>query len=146
MTAPAWRLDASRFPLVMTHVIHGDGRTAPELASVTRVLDELAMIRGPRVVVVDLTYALPDAARRKLFVDWTKGHWSSIRTELLAVACVAPGAFQRSILTGLMWFIQPACPIEMFDRREAATNWALGVLEGNGLRVPNLPQPSAFGG
>lgn len=142
MTAPAWRLDASRFPLVLAHVVGGDGRTPPELASITRVLDELAMIRGPRVVVVDVTYALPDAARRKLFVDWTKGHWASIRTELLALGCVAPGAFQRSIITGLLWFIQPACPIEVFDRREAAMAWATGVLDSNGLRVPNLSPPS----
>src|SRR5690349_10385879 len=107
MAVPAWRLDASRFPLLMAHVIHGDGHTPPELASVTRVLDELAMIRGPRVLVVDLTYALPDAARRKLLIDWTKAHWASIRGELLAVACIAPGAFQRSIITGLLWFIHP---------------------------------------
>jgi hypothetical protein len=146
MTAPAWRLDASRFPLVLAHVINGDGRTPPELASVTCILDELAMIRGPRVVVVDLTYALPDAARRKLFVDWTKGQWASIRTELLAVACVAPGAFQRSILTGLLWFIQPACPIEMFERRDLAMSWAAGVLDSNGLRVPSLQPPSAVSG
>lgn len=146
MGTPAWRLDASRFPLVLAHVVSGDGRTAPELASITRVLDELAMIRGPRVVVVDLTYALPDAARRKLFVDWTKGHWASIRTELLAVACVAPGAFQRSILTGLLWFIQPACPIETFERRDAAMTWAAAVLDSNGLRVPNVHPPSAITG
>jgi hypothetical protein len=97
-------------------------------------------------VVVDLTYALPDAARRKLFVEWTKGHWSSIRTELLAVACVTPGAFQRSILTGLLWFIHPAWPIEMFERRDAAMSWAMGVLDSNGLRVPNVSPPSAFSG
>jgi hypothetical protein len=146
MATPAWRLDASRFPLVLAHVINGDGRTPPELVSVTRVLEELALIRGPRVVVVDMTYALPDAARRKLFVDWTKGHWSSIRTELLAVACVAPGPFQRSILTGLLWFIQPACPIEMFERRHLALSWAAGVLDSNGLRVPSLQPPSAVSG
>jgi hypothetical protein len=146
MVAPAWRLDTSRFPLLLAHVIHGDGRTAPELDSVRRVLDELAMIRGPRVVVVDLTYALPDAHRRKLLIDWTKAHWASIRTELLAVACVAPGAFQRSIITGLLWFIQPGCPIELHERREPAVSWATRVLENNGLQVPNAQPPSVMNG
>ena len=146
MPAPAWRLDASRFPLLVAHVINGDGRAAPELASVTRVLEELAMIRGPRVVVVDLTYALPDSARRKLFVDWTKQHWESIRSELLALSCVAPGAFQRSIITGLMWFIQPACPIELHERRDTALTWATRVLESNGLQVPGMRPPSVLHG
>jgi hypothetical protein len=137
MAAPAWRLDSSRFPLLLAHVIHGDGRTAPELDSVRRVLDELAMTRGPRVVVVDLTYALPDAARRKMLIDWTKANWASIRGELLAMACIAPGAFQRSIITGLLWFIQPGCPIELHERRDSAMSWATSVLENNGLRVPS---------
>jgi hypothetical protein len=145
MTAPAWRLDASRFPLVLANVVDGDGRTPPELASVTRILEELAMIRGPRVVVVDLTYALPDAARRKLFVDWIKSHWASIRTELLAVACVAPGPFQRSIIASLLWSIQPTWPIEVFARRDAAMTWAAGVLDSNGLRVPSLRPPAVSG-
>jgi hypothetical protein len=85
-----------------------------------------------------LTYALPDAARRKILVDWTKTHWRSIRGELLAVACIAPGAFQRSIITGLLWFIQPACPIELHERRDSAMRWAIGVLESNGLSVPGM--------
>jgi hypothetical protein len=146
MASPAWRLDTARFPLLIAHVINGDGQTAPELDSVTRVLDELAMIRGPRVIVVDLTYALPDAARRKLLIDWTKKHWASIRGELLAVACVAPGAFQRSIITGLLWFIHPACPIEVHERRDSAITWAIGVLESNGLHVPSMRPPSALRG
>ena len=137
MAVPAWRLDTSRFPLLIAHVINGDGRMAPELDSVRRVLDELALTRGPRVVVVDLTYALPDAARRKLLIDWTKANWASIRGELLAVACIAPGAFQRSIITGLLWFIQPGCPIELHERRDSAVSWAIDVLESNGLKVPS---------
>jgi hypothetical protein len=141
MAGPAWRLDSSRFPLLLAHVIHGDGRMAPELDSVRRVLEELAITRGPRVVVVDLTYALPDAARRKLLIDWTKEHWASIRSELLAVACVAPGAFQRSIITGLLWFIQPPCPIEVYERRDSALAWASTVLENNGLLVPSAGGP-----
>lgn len=146
MAAPAWRLDSARFPLLVAHVINGDGRTPPELESVTRLLDELQMIRGPRVIVVDLTYALPDASRRKLLIDWTKQHWASIRGELLAVACVAPGAFQRSIITGLLWFIQPACPIEVHERRDTAITWATTVLENNGLHVPSMRPPSVSSG
>lgn len=144
MAVPAWRLDSSRFPLLLAYVVNGDGRLAPELDSVSRVLDELAMIRGPRVVVVDLTYALPDAARRKLLIDWSKKHWTSIRSELLAVACVAPGAFQRSIITGLLWFIQPGCPIELHERRDSAVSWAIGVLESNGLQVPSKLAPRSL--
>ena len=86
------------------------------------------------------------AARRKLLIDWTKRHWGHMRTEQLALACVAPGAFQRSIITGLLWFIQPSCPIEVHERRDTAIRWAIGVLESNGLKVPSLGAPSAVNG
>ena len=145
MAVPTWRLDSSRFPLLVATVDGGDGRTPPELGSVTRILDQLSYLRGPRVVVVDLTFAMPDAARRRLFIDWTKQHWASIRGELLGVACIAPGTFQRSIITAILWFIQPACPVEAFERRDQALTWAQSVLENNGLSVPSLrpPPPTA---
>jgi len=138
MTAPAWRIDRTRAPMFVAEVVGGDGTTPPELGSLTRMLDELLAISGPRVLVIDLTYALPDAARRKLFVDWTKTHWAAIRNELIGVACIAPGAFQRSIITGLLWFIQPSNPIEVFGRRSAAIDWAAKRLADKGLSVPGL--------
>jgi hypothetical protein len=143
MAVPVWRLDVSRYPLVHASVIGGDGRTPPDLASVTRILDELAAMRGKRVIVVDLTYAVPDASRRKLLIDWTKTHWASLRGELLAVACIAPGAFQRSIITALLWFIQPSCPVETFSNREAATAWAKSALDAKGISVPSMRPPPA---
>lgn len=141
MAVPVWRLDTSRFPLLVASVAGGDGRTPPELSSVTRILDEVAALRGKRAIVVDLTFAVPDASRRRLFIEWNKANWSSIRGEVLAIACVAPGAFQRSILTALLWFIQPACPIEVFDRRDAALSYALCVLQEKGLSAPTARQP-----
>ena len=145
MTAPVWRLDRSRFPLLVAYVVGGDGRTPPELASVARMLDELAAARGQRALVADLTYAVPDAARRKLLIDWHKKHWATLRDELLGVACIAPGAFHRSVITGLLWFIQPACPVEAFDRRAAAMDWAAKVLADKGLSVPSSRPPAATG-
>jgi hypothetical protein len=124
--------------MLIAHVLGGDGSTPPELASLTRMLDELLTVRGPHVFVVDLTYAVPDAARRKLFIDWTKTHWATVRNDLLGVACVAPGAFQRSIITGLLWFIQPSNPIEIFDLRATALEWAAKVLADQGITVPCL--------
>lgn len=145
MTAPVWRLDRTRAPLLVAHVVGGDGRTPPELASVTRMLDELLTVRGPRVVVVDLTYAVPDAARRRLLIAWTKTHWPMVRSDLLGVACIAPGAFQRSIITGLLWFIQPSNPVQVFSRRAAAIDWAVKTLADQGLSVPSLRPPAASG-
>jgi hypothetical protein len=136
MSAPVWRLDRSRAPLLIADVVGGDGATPPELASLTGMLDELLQVHGPRVVVVDLTFAVPDAARRKLFIDWTKTHWATIRDDLLGIACIAPGAFQRSIITGLLWFIQPQSPIEVFDRRALALEWGEKRLTDKGLSVP----------
>jgi hypothetical protein len=131
-------LDASRFPLLLTHVVDGDGRSMPTLQSVTHTLDKLTTLRGKKVVVVDLTESRPDAARRRLFVDWTKAHWASLRDDLLAVSCVVPSPFQRATLTGIMWFVEATCPIEMFETRDAALQWATEQLEGAGLRVPNV--------
>lgn len=146
MAGPAWRLDTSRFPLVLAHVVNGDGRTAPELGSAMQTLEALRALRGQRVVVIDLTFAVPDAARRKLFIDWAKSHWASMRSELLGIACVAPGAFQRSFLTAIFWFVQPACPVEVFERRDAATSWALQMLSDKGLSAPSLRPPSSLSG
>lgn len=136
MAVPVWRLDSTRFPLVIANVVGGDGRTPPELGSLTRILDELRSLRGKRVVVVDLTFAVPDASRRKLVVDWAKANWASTRGEILAIACIAPGAFQRSILTAMLWFVQPLCPVEVFEQGDAAVRYAQGVLEKNGFSVP----------
>jgi hypothetical protein len=145
MTEPVWRLDRSRSPMLIAQVVGGDGSTRPELTSVTSLLDELLTVGGPRVLVVDLTYAVPDAARRKLFIDWTKTHWATVRNDLLGVACVAPGAFQRSIITGLLWFIQPSNPVEIFDRRATALEWAAKLLADQGITVPSLRPPAAIG-
>jgi hypothetical protein len=136
MALPAWRLDATRFPLVVTYVVDGDGRSMPSLQSVTRALDKLNTLRGKKVIVVDLSESRPDAARRRLFVDWTKTHWASLRDDLLGVSCVVPSDFQRATLTGILWFVEPTCPIETFETRDAALAWAVQRLQELGLHVP----------
>jgi hypothetical protein len=41
--------------------------------------------------------------------------------------------FQRSVITSILWFIEPACPVQVFDGSEAAFAWAREQLHAAGL-------------
>jgi len=132
--APLWKTDLARWPLVLLYVADADGVTAPDIDSMLRELDALSARKERKVVIVDLTFAKPDAARRKRFVDWAKSRWASVRTDLVAVAAIAPGAFQRSLITGVLWFVEAPCPTAVFERKADAMLWAEERVREAGLR------------
>ncbi len=136
MPVPVWKVDRRRWPLALLYIEGGDGSVAPSTESVLACLEEVSRPRTRRVVVVDTHLAKPDAARRKLLIHWFNTHWASTRTDLVALAVVAPSTFERSTITAVLWFVDLRCPLEVFDTREAAIAWAEKQLEQAGLSAP----------
>jgi hypothetical protein len=136
VTLPAWKIDSRRWPLALLYIEGGDGSVQPSAESVIACFEELSSRPARRAVVADFHFSKPDAARRKPLIDWIKAHWASVRTQLIALAIVAPSTFQRNLITVVQWFVDLRCPIEVFDRRELAIAWAEEQLRKAGIAVP----------
>jgi len=140
MVAPRWEADFERYPLVVLRVVGGSDDVAPDVSTMFGAFEAISARPGRKAVVIDLTHAKPDAERRKRFVEWAKSRWASVRTNVVAVAAVAPGAFQRSMVTAVLWFLSVPVPMEVFSRRDDAIEFAIERLEAAGLKVP--PEPA----
>lgn len=123
-SAPRWVLDESRWPIVLFDVDTPGTDAPPDLDSLLALFDELTRRRKRIVVVIDLTHARPDAARRRRVLDWAKAHWASLRSDVIALAAVTPSAMQRAVVTGLLWFQSPPYPVQLFEHRAEALAWA----------------------
>jgi hypothetical protein len=91
---------------------------------------------GRKAVVIDLTFAKPDAQRRQRLVQWAKTHQLALREELVAIAVLAPGPFQRSIVTAVLWFVTAQVPMQVCGTRDEAVRYASAQLRAAGLPVP----------
>jgi len=125
MPLPYWQADTSRYPLITVYLLGAEGDQQPDVDSLTRIVEGL-IAKGEKVVVVyDLTGSKPDARRRQLLVTWLRKNRQELSRCVVASAIVAPTPFHRGLLVATFWFIKPLRPVEVFDDRPAATNWAI---------------------
>jgi len=131
--AAAWKIDRTNWPLVVLYVGEADIPAISEIESLLRHLDALIAKRERVAVLADLTGASPDASGRRRYIEWVKAHSASVRTQTVAFAPVATSALQRGVITGVLWFLTPLCPMKVFGDRDAAVSWARGELARAGL-------------
>jgi hypothetical protein len=133
MVLPYWTADTKAHPVVVVHLVHGDGGQQSHPESFVRVIHGIIEKREPVVVIYDLTGSRPDAQRRRLVVNWLKQNSESLTRYVRASAIVAPTPFHRGILVAIFWFIKPTRPLEVFADRPAAMRWALAQSQHAGL-------------
>ncbi len=133
MGPPCWQADTSRHPLIVVHLVGGDGIQQPDPQSLIRIVEGL-IEKGERVVVVyDLTGAKPDAQRRRLLVTWLRNNREKLSRCAIASAIVARTAFHHGVLVAAFWFVKPRAPVKVFSDRHSAIDWAILQGQGAGL-------------
>lgn len=118
------------------HVVGATDEGVPDADSLFVELDRLVARGGSAAIVWDLTHARPDATRRRRVAEWIRAQSWGDETPLVAVAFVAPGAVQRSLITAVSWLVDLPMRMETFADVVEATIWATGTLEELGLKVP----------
>jgi hypothetical protein len=136
MPTPSWRTDTSRHPLVIVHLVGGDGSEQADSQSLIRIVDGLIEKRERVVVVYDLTGSKPDAKRRQLLVQWLSENAEKLARYVVASGIVAPTAFHRGLLIATFWFVKPKAPVELFGDRTSAVSWAVTRGKDAGLDWP----------
>ena len=90
MALPHWQADASRYPLLLVHLVGADGIAQPDPQSLIRIVEGV-IEKGERIVIVyDLTNSKPDAQRRRLLVTWLRNNTEKLSRSVVASAVVAP--------------------------------------------------------
>jgi len=133
MALPSWLADTGRHPLIVVHLVGADGIQQPDHESLIRIVEGLIEKRERVVVVYDLTGSKPRATRRRLLVTWLRENKENLSRYVVASAIVAPTAFHRGVLVATFWFIKPSTPVEVFDDRPAAIQWAIAQARSAGL-------------
>ncbi len=132
--SPRWIFDDSRSPLIVLRLPSGT-QEPPDLPALFRDVEALFETKGRYVVVQDLTYANPDAGRRRMTVDWLKRNADPIRDHIVALGLVAPTAVQRGLIVALKWFVTPLIPFEGFPDFRSALEWSKEKARNAGLVV-----------
>jgi hypothetical protein len=125
---PVWIADESRWPIVVLYVEGGDGVAKPDADTLFAALERLVS-RGERTaLVIDLTHAVPDAARRRRFADYVRQRRPEIDRLLVASAIVARSTFHRGVVTAVLWVADvPREKMRVFATRQDALGWVEGV-------------------
>jgi len=102
---------------------------------------EVYFRRGERYVVVSLQAKnahSPSATERKLVADWVNSPRVMEFGGRLCVASanVSRSAFERGMLTALLWIWRPPFPLKPFPTVEAALDYALEMATGASLQLP----------
>lgn len=138
MPTPSWRTDTSRHPLVIVHLVGGDGSEQPDPQSLIRIVDGLIEKRERVVVVYDLTGSKPDAKRRQLLVHWLSENAEKLARYVVASGIVAPTPFHRGLLIATFFLVRKAKGAGRALWRPRERRW-LGYRQGKG-RGPGLAE------
>jgi hypothetical protein len=139
MVLAYWTAKTSAYPVIVVHLVDGDGGQQSHPEGFVRVIEGILEKREPVVVVYDLTDSRPDAQRRRRVVTWLRQNHERLTRYIIASAIVAPTAFHRGILVAVFWFIKPQRPLEVFADRPAAVRWAVAQGHHAGLTVSSSP-------
>ncbi len=131
---PRWIVDTSGWPLVLFR-LPGKPKELPDFEAAIRDLEALLARKERFVLIQDLTYASPDATRRKRLVAWIKQNELPLKQCIVSMGIVAPTAFHRGLIQATMWFVDPVIPIEVFPSTETAVTWAQRIGREAGLLV-----------
>lgn len=119
-----WKLDWSRRPIVLIYLDVRPGEDeAPNMESFMSAGRALLDSPVKLAVVLDLTGARPDAARRQKLIEWMSVNGDALRSVVSRAALVAPSAFLRGAFTAVSWFLPRKVPHEIFATRAEALAW-----------------------
>lgn len=97
------------------------------------------MVRGPHVLVVDMTRGNAGATpkQRASMADWVKRNEGDLRArKQLAHVLVVNSAVVRGIITAVAWLKPPANPQYVTASMQDAIDYAMSTLRGAGVEVP----------
>jgi hypothetical protein len=100
----------------------------PDFDSFLAVAEEALARRERFAAVIDLTGNRADAVRRRRLAAWSEEHRAEVRLRVAAIGVVAGGAFERGVLTALLWLTRPPMPVRAFSAPADALAWVRGVL------------------
>jgi hypothetical protein len=96
-------------------------------------LDQLRVFRErrePYALIIEASASRGFSARqRKMQADYIQAGMQLSRVYLRAFAFVAQSAFQRGMLTAILWLNPPQWPHRIFSTTSEATAWATSLLE-----------------
>lgn len=124
-----YEFDEVRWPMV---VIHSPGNVDPETVDYDSFYDEFSRLRHedrPFCVLHDLRGVRsmgPD--RRRRFVEYANTHMDSVRRLIAGYAVLLDSQIMRGVVTAVLWFVRPPCPMKVFTKERDAEEW-LATLE-----------------
>lgn len=116
-------LDRSRHPLVLVRpTAH---YTADDWEGLLRQLAEL-LKSGPFGLINDPRGSqLPNAAERRVLIQFYRAHDRELRAHLLAAAIVGQSKLIRGVLTALEWALPAPHPVKICGSLAEAETWVL---------------------
>ncbi|MEZ4288547.1 MAG: hypothetical protein R3A47_10485 [Polyangiales bacterium] len=119
-----YKFNTERWPLV---IIPSPGDTPVEKIdqeSFYREADRLLVGQRPAVVLHDLSQVgSMDAARRRKFVTYAEANRERVTSMVKGYAVLIDSPVIRGIVTAVLWFLNPPCPMKIFTSRAKAIEW-----------------------
>ena len=119
-----YRKNWDRFPLL---IIQSPGQALDseiDQDSFYERAEEALSQPAPVVVLHDLTGArVAGPVRRKRFVDYANNNADRIAERIEAYAVLIDSHVFRGVITAILWFVPPPCPLKVFTDQAKAIEW-----------------------
>lgn len=128
-------VDSSRWPLLCVRL--PPSATDEEVQAYLDQLRTFRERRQPYALIIEASASRGFSARqRKMQADYIQSGMQLSRVYLRAFAFVAESAFQRGMLTAILWLNPPDWPHRIFSTTGEATAWASALLEAKPRTAP----------
>lgn len=120
--------DETRWPIVIARSPAEADESQIDQESFYEECDRLLGEGRPFLMIQDLRgVPLLGPARRRRFAQYANTHIHQVRDVIGGFAVLLDSPIMRGVVTAVLWFVTPPCPVKVFTKPTDAENWLLSL-------------------